>query len=241
VDVDIEGTLNEFDYWVFNLIANVMISGISLAEARQFWQPILELPVAAHDWVRAFLEAWFRAGLAENTKNFEAIWFEMIKHMLDSRSWSPEWKYGWYHVHGVVAELMGIRSARTLLGQAKYVRLVEAAAPLYERWMDRWIKEGDLATSVAYFLSTESGSVLIPQGLRHIAAVLPSFSDYEWRRERLTDALSSMVRTCWKKYRGQVRSDPDFWKAFLIVLNALCALQDAMALSIQLEVARSSV
>jgi hypothetical protein len=217
-----------------------MVSGISLTEARGFWEPILKLPVAAHDWVRAFLEVWFRIGLAGNTKNFESIWSEMIRHMLDSQTWSPDSKYGWYHVHDVVAELMGIRSARTSLGQAKYVPLVKAVAPAYERWMGRWIKEGDLATSLAYFLSTESGSILLPQGMRHVAAVLPSFSASEWRRERLTDALSAAVRTCWKKYRDQVRSDPDFWKAFLTVLNALCARQDAVALSIQLE-ARSSV
>jgi hypothetical protein len=241
VDVDIEGMLNEFDYWVFSRIVNVMLSGISLAEAQGLWEPILRLPVAAHDWVRAFLEVWFRVGLAGNTKDFETIWSEMIRHMLDSQAWSPDWKYGWYHVHDVVAELMGIRSARISLGQAKYVPLVKAVAPAYERWMERWIKEGDLATSFAYFLSTESGSILIPQGMRHIAAVLPSFSDSEWRRERLTAALSAAVRTCWKKYRDQVRSDPDFWKAFLTVLNALCARQDAVALSIQLEVVRSSV
>jgi hypothetical protein len=190
VDVDVEGMLNEFDYWVFNLTANVMLSGISLAEARELWQPILELPVAAHDWVRAFFEAWFRVGLAGDTKNFEAIWSGMVEHMLDSQTWSPEWKYGWYHVHDVVAELMGIRSARTSLGQAKYVPLVAAAAPFYERWAERWIKEGDLATSFEYFLS--------------------------------------------------VRSDPEFWKAFLTVLNALCARQDAVALAIQTEASRSS-
>lgn len=40
--------------------------------------------------------------------------------------------------------------------------------------------------------------------------------------------------------RDQVRSDPEFWKPFLTVLNALCARQDAVALAIQLEVARSS-
>jgi hypothetical protein len=239
VDIDIEGTLNDFDYWVFNRIASVMLSGISLAEARELWQPILELPVAAHDWVRAFLEEWFRVGLTRNTKNFEAIWSEMIKHMLDSEAWSPESKYGWFHVHDVVAELMGIRSARTSLGQAKHAPLVKAAAPLYELWSERWITEEDLATSFAYFLSTESGSILIPRGIRRIAAVLPSFSESEWRRERLTDALSAAVRTCWRKYREQVRLDPEFWKAFLTVLNALCARQDAVALAIQLEVARS--
>jgi hypothetical protein len=240
VDVDVQGPLYEFDYWVFELIAKVMISGISLADAKRFWEPILELPVAAHDWVRAFLEIWFRVGLAGNMTNFEAIWSEMIRHMLDSQTWSPERKYGWYHIQDVIAELMGIRSAKILLGQARYISLIEAIAPLYERWTEQWIRRADLAMSFAYFLSTESGSILIPQGVKRIAAVLPLFSDFDWSRERLKDALSSMLRTCWKKYRDHVRSDQGFWKAFLTVLNALCARQDTVALEIQLDVARSS-
>ena len=238
VDVDIEGPLYDFDYWVFQRIAHVMLSGISLAEAREFWELILKLPVAAHEWVRAFLAEWFRVGLSQNAENFEAIWSEMIAYMLDSEVWSPTWKHGWYHVEDVVAELMGIRSASQSLGQAKNASLVETMAPLYERWADRWIHRSDLATSFAYFLSTESGSVLLPSGMRWLAAVLPSFSDYDWRRERLADALSAAVRTCWKKYRDQVRSDPEFWKAFLTVLNALCARQDAVALAIQSEATR---
>ena len=240
VDVDIEGTLYDFDLWVFERIAHLMLSGISPTEARQLWQPVLDLPVPAHDWVRAFLEEWFRAGLPGTAKNFEAIWSEMIKHMLDSPVWSPEWKHGWFHVHDVVAELMGIRSARASLGQAKHTRLVEGMAPLYERWTERWIKQPDLAISFAYFLSTESGSLLLPEGIRRIAAVLSSFSDYDWRRERLTDALSAAVRTCWKKYREQLRSAPEFWRAFLTVLNALCARQDAISLAIQSEATRNS-
>lgn len=238
VDVDIEGTLFDFDLWVFERIAHVMLSGISPAEARQLWQPFLDLPVAAHDWVRAFFEEWFRVGLPRTTTNFETIWSEMIKYMLDSSVWSPEWKHGWFHVHDVVAELMGIRSARASLGQAKHARLVEGMAPLYERWTERWLRHADLVISFAYFLSTESGSVLLPDGMRRIAVVLSSFSDYDWRRERLTDALSAAVRACWKKYREQLRSSPEFWKAFLTVLNALCARQDAVALAIHSEATR---
>jgi len=48
VDVDIEGPLYDFDYWVFQRIVHVMLSGISLAAAREFWEQVLKLPVAAH-------------------------------------------------------------------------------------------------------------------------------------------------------------------------------------------------
>lgn len=160
--------------------------------------------------------------------------------MLDSEVWSPAWKHGWYHVQDVVAELMGIRSASQLLGQRNNASLIEQMAPLYDRWAERWVGRPDLATSFAYFLSTESGSVLLPLGMRRLAAAIPTFSPYDWRRERLTEALSAAMRTFWKKFRKQVRPDPELWKAFLAVLNALCAQQDAVALAIHSEVTRSA-
>ena len=239
VDVDIEGPLHDFDHWVFERMVHVMLGGVSLAEARDFWEPILKLPVAAHEWVRAFFEEWFRLGLASNAKNFDAIWSEMIAYMLDSDVWSPAWTYGWYHVDEVVAELMGIRSASRSLGQAKNASLVETMAPFYDRWAQRWIDRSDLAISFAYFLSTESGSVLLPTGIRHLARVLPSFSDHDWGREHLREALSAAVRMFWKRFRAQMRSDSELWKAFVTVLNALCARQDAIALEIQSEMSKS--
>jgi hypothetical protein len=90
-----------------------------------------------------------------------------------------------------------------------------------------------------YCLSTESGSVLLPSGMRHLAEVLGSFSDFEWNQEHLTDALSAAVRVCWKKYGQQMRSDREFWKAFVTILNALCVRHDAVALQIRTEVTRS--
>ena len=134
---------------------------------------------------------------AFSSKGFQTVWEEMVKHVLNSRAWSVDRKYSWFDVHNVVAELMGIRSAIRLLGKAKHAPLVEAMAPLYERWAETWMKHSDLVSSFMYFLSTESGSVLLPTGMRHLAEVLGSFSDFEWKQECLTDALSAAVRVCW--------------------------------------------
>jgi hypothetical protein len=124
------------------------------------------------------------------------------------------------------------------LGQARHTALIQNMSSLYERWATQWIEHADLATSFAYFLSTESGIVLLPAGIRHLASHLESFSDFEWRRERLTGSLSDAVRTCWKKYAAELRSDREFWKAFLVILNALCARNDALALAIRTEATR---
>jgi hypothetical protein len=162
----------------------------------------------------------------------------MVSHILNSPAWTPTRKHGWLDVHQIASELMGLRSAIHSLGQAKHTSLVEAMSPLYDRWTAQWIEHPDLAAPFAYFLSMDSGSVLLPSGIRRIAAHLDSFSDFEWRQERLTDSLSSVVRACWKKYQHELRSDTEFWKAFLAILNTLCARNDAVALAIRSEATR---
>jgi hypothetical protein len=240
IDIEVRGTLYEFDMWAFERVVQIMLSGISTSEARELWQLVLDLPVAAHEWVREFLVQWFRLGLASHAGSFEAIWKEMVAHILDSPIWSPRTKYGWYYVHDIVAETMGMRSARETLGQAGRAQLVESMAPLFERWAGKWVEHADLASSFAYFLSTEGASVLLPMAMRQLAPKVDSFSDYDWSREHLADALSSAVRICWKKYRSQLTSDRDFWKAFVTILNALCARNDEMALAIRPEMTREN-
>src|SRR6266850_4314957 len=237
VDIEIHGSLYEFDIWAFERAVQAMMK-LTPSEARQFWKPILRLPVPAHEWIREFLVQWFRFGLTSGSSTFQPIWSEMTSYILDSLTWTPARKHGWFHVHQIVGEVMGLPSAIQSLGQAKHTALVEAMSPLYERWAAQWIEHPDLATPFAYFLSMDSGTVLLPAGIRHLAAHLDSFSDFEWRRERLTDSLSAAVRACWKKYQNELRADPEFWKAFLAILNALCARNDALALAIRSEATR---
>jgi len=240
VRAEVRGPLMEFDLWVFGHIVRAILNANSPLEARRYWEPVLELPPGAHEWVRQFFTEWFRVGLEAGDSTFETTWKAMVSHVLSSEVWSPSRKYGWFHIHNVVAEMMGIRWAKAVLGQGKYASLVKAMAPIYDQWTRMWVGYADLASSYAYFLSTESGSTLLPSGMRHLSAHVDSFSDHEWEQEHLTDALSAAVRTCWKKYEKHIRSDPGFWKAFVTVLNALCARNDALALAIRSEVIRET-
>lgn len=240
VDIDLEGTLYEFDIWAFERVVQIMLSGVSLAEARGLWKPILDLPIAAHQWVREFFVEWFRLGLASGADTFQPIWEEMVSYVLDSTTWSPNRRFNSFHVHDVVAEMMGIRSAQRTLGNASHANLIERMAPLYKRWAAIWVGHADLARSFAQFLATEAGSVLLPMGLCELATRLDSFSDYDWRRDHLQDTFSSAVRACWKKNGQRLRSDGGLWKCFLAVLNELCARNDDLSLAIRLELARES-
>jgi len=240
INIELRGTLHDFDLWVFTRVVQAILSGISPEEARPLWQPILSLPVAAHDWVRQFFVEWFRIGLQLKPPTFEPIWREMISYILASPMWNPSRKFGWFHVHDVVAEAMGLRSSSQTLGDASHQELVAGMAPVYQRWAETWAGRADLTTSFAYFLTTEAGGVLLPMGYRQIAANLDSFSDYDWSRERLTDALSAAIRAGWKKYGRALQADPALWNSFLTILNALCARSDDIALAIRNEVTRQN-
>jgi hypothetical protein len=240
VNVELRGTLYDFDHWVFTRVVQAILSGISPEEARPLWKPILDLPVAAHDWVREFFVEWFRIGLHLKPPTFEPIWRELISYILGSPMWSRERKFGWYHVHDVVAEAMGLRSSSQTLGNASHQQLVARMARFYQQWAEIWAGRADLTTSFAYFLATEAGSELLPMGYRQIAASLNSFSDYDWSRERLTDALSAAVRAGWKKFDRGLQADPNLWNSFLTILNALCARNDDIALAIRNEVTRQN-
>jgi hypothetical protein len=235
VNVEVEGPRYEFDGWVFGRTVQLLLSGITPEEARSLWEPILDLPVAAHEWVKGFFTEWFHLGLALEGSSFPRIWEEMVNYVLDSPQWRPGRRYRRYHVHQVVGEMMGIRSTLETLGNKAHADLIEAVAPLYERWAGLWVKEADLARSFAYFLATDSGSTLLPMGIGHLAGALDSYSDHDWRTDHLQDAFSGVVRMAWKKYREQLTSNDVLWKAFLALLNALCARGDEVALAIRTE------
>ena len=67
-------------------------------------------------------------------------------------------------------DLMGLRGAQaSVLGKAKYISVVRAMVPAFEEWARLWLKYGSVAAWFAHFLPTESGRVLLAQGIKQLA------------------------------------------------------------------------
>jgi hypothetical protein len=129
VDAEVEGPRYEFDTWVFGRVTQMLLSGITPDEARGLWKPILDLPVATHEWVRAFFTEWFHLGLALKSRDFARIWGEIVTYVL-SPAWAPGRRFRRHYVHQVVGEMMGIRSALETLGDKSNANMIERMAPL---------------------------------------------------------------------------------------------------------------
>jgi hypothetical protein len=135
---------------------------------------------------------------------------------------------------------MGLQErAASVLGQTKHRELVIMMAPTYEKWGSQWLKFGSVAAWFAHFLPTESGRVLLGQGIKQLAEALPSFEDRDWHHHSLALMLTDALAACWNYSSQEVESQPDLKKAFLGMLATLCARQIPEALHLRNKVSET--
>jgi hypothetical protein len=154
----------------------------------------------------------------------------------------PAWQTGegnyWSRAESLAVDLMGLGEVGSrVLGNAKYQGLVISMVPTYEGWGQRWLKYASVAAWFANFLRTESGRVLLPLGVKRLAAVIDTLPDRDWYHHELGSLFTDVLSLCWKHLQGDVEKDDDLRKAFLSILAVLCARQIPEALHLRAKVA----
>ena len=233
---EIEGTAHEFDVWVMARIAEFVARANSVDTARTFYRPILDLGPAARYWVEDFLQSWVSTGLemSDDLATFSTIWDDMVRYAMTLPAWQPGERNYWCRAESLVVDLMGLREAQaSVLGNAKYIGVVRAMAPTFEEWAGLWLKYGSVAAWFAHFLPTESGRVLLVQGIKQLAGFVGSFEVRDWHHHGLGVLLTEALAACWKYLRNEVELQPDLRTAFLSILTDLCARQVPEALHLR--------
>ena len=123
-----------------------------------------------------------------------------------------------------------------VLGDAKYESLVRSMVPTFERWAHRWLKYGSVAAWFANFLRTDSGRVLLAQGVKQLASIVDTLPDRDWYHHELGSLFADVLALCWKHLQTDVEKDPELRKAFLSILALLCARQIPEALHLRARV-----
>lgn len=223
-------------------VAEFLAHSNSVETARSFHRPILELGPAAKYWVEDFLESWISLGLplSSDLQGFGAIWQDMVAYAERLPAWQPAEGNYWCRAEGLAVSLMGLsQAAIPVLGDARYKGLIGSMAPTFERWGTRWLKYGSAAGWLAYFLRTESGQMLLPQGIRQLAGVVGSLPDREWQHHELGPLFTEILSLCWQTRQKAVERDAGLREAFLRLLAALCARQIPEALHLRSRVSES--
>lgn len=229
----------DFDKWIMKLAAVHIAHANSIETAREFYRPILDIGPVARHWVDEFLEAWIATGLplSKDPAGFARIWKDMIEYVEPLPDWQPGNPRCWCPAEILAPDLVGIDEASVaVLGKATYRPVVEAMAPIFEAWGNRWLSYPSVAQWYANFLTTDSGEAVLAQGIRQLAKVADSFPDDGWNRYELGVLLAATLSTAWAKLRADIELGVELREAFLKLLAALCARNVAQALNLRAKV-----
>jgi len=236
---EIQGTAYEFDQWVMERVAEFVARAKSVETARRFYRPILELGPAGKYWVEDFLQSWIVQGVqvSKDQKGYAAIWQDMLAYAETLPAWQPGDGNYWCRAEGLAVNLMGLSEIGVpVLGDANHKDLVSSMAATFEQWGSRWLKYGAAAGWFAYFLRTESGQVLLPQGVKQLAKTVSSLADREWQHHDLGALFTEVLSLCWKHRQKDVEKDAELQAAFLNILTVLCARDIPEALHLRTKV-----
>jgi hypothetical protein len=239
---EIEGTPYEFDVWVMARVAEFIAKENSVEVAPTFYRPILDLGPAGRYWVEDFLQTWVRIGLemTVHPTTFAKIWTEMVDHAMALPAWQPSAQGYWSRAESLTVDLVGMHNdAAAVLGQPKHKAVVQAMAPVFERWARAWLNHASVAGWFSHFLTTESGDVLLVMGIKALAKVVGSFEDRDWHQQGLGGIFTDALAACWKHKQNEIEQQPELRKAFLQILTELCARQIPEALHLRNKVSEA--
>ena len=149
-------------------------------------------------------------------------------------AWQPSAHGHWSRAESLAVDLVGLRDdSATVLGQAKHTAVVQAMAPVFERWSKAWLNHASAAGWFSHFLTTESGAVLLVMGIKELAKVVGSFEDRDWHQQGLGGIFTDALAACWKHKQNEIEQQPELRKAFLQILAELCARQIPEALHLE--------
>ncbi len=235
-DWEIDGTAHYFEAWIMEQVAELIAHTSSVETSRSYYRPILALGPAAGHWVEAFLQAWIRVGLdlTVNPEAFETTWQDMAQYAMGLRRWQPRRPGYWNPAETISVDLMGLRKdAVAVLGQARHLDVIAGMASVFDEWAAKWLGHAMPAAWFAHFLTTESGRVLIPAGIKRLATVVTSFADRDWHEHDLGALFTQVLARCWAHLRKEVEAQPELRTAFLDTLTHLCARQVPEALHLR--------
>lgn len=233
---EVPGTPYQFEYWVFELIAGLLPQLKETDHPERFWQPILDLGASAHYWVDSFLSRWFMSGskAAPEPSVFVHHWQAMVAYALDSPLWRDDTSTpSRYRLTNLYIKLMGLGLGGSIFDDERYAGVIGHLFPLYEKWATEWLEYSRVATAFARFLTKPACRDMMLPGLTWLAHAIPQIPERGWERDRLSDALLSLLDTCWKEHLFELETMDEVKEAFLDLLNVLVAQGHPGALTLQ--------
>lgn len=229
-----EDHADEFDAWVYGVVARTIPSMTAAEDHRTLWQPILDRGPPAHQWIERFFWEWFTVGVraAQTPERFTEIWSVMIEHALQSPAWDPATGRS-YELDDAVFWLLGLGTRINKIGERpEFAAALSGMEGLFARAAGRWFKKSRLVSGFLYWLMQPAAVGLLVPAIRWLAPVVPTFDSYDWR-DGLEGNLIPFLRTCWERKGQQISADPDLERDFRALLATVVSRGSHAAIALR--------
>ena len=199
---------DEFDAWVFGVVAATIPSLTTAEDHRTLWQPILDRGSPAHEWIERFFWEWFTVGVraAQTPERFTAIWSEMIEYALQSPAWDPAAGRS-YDLDDAVFWLLGLGTKINKIGERPdFAAALSGMEGLFARVAERCFEKSKLVSGFLHWVTQPAAVGLLAPALRWLAPVVPTFDSYDWR-DGLEGNLIAFLRACWERKGQQISAE----------------------------------
>jgi hypothetical protein len=233
----------EWDTWVFDLAASVIVKNEDGELGRRLWQPILSFGLDRIHWVDAFLRAWFIRGLRVPgcEVNFFREWKAMIAYAWTQANWRQTVIKTHHSDEELFRHLMGFSSiGHGYLQDEKYRPFIARMKPEYEKWADWFFPHPEATSAFANFLTFPSSADHLRDGVRRLAETAAKFKEWHWRNfYHLDDALLKLLEHDWRTNSRAITRDTEIRKQFSTILKTMTDRQIPRALELQDQMRRA--
>ncbi|HEY8031675.1 MAG TPA: hypothetical protein VIF02_04625, partial [Methylocella sp.] len=233
---------DEFDAWVYGVVAGTIPSLTAAEDPRTLWQPILDRGSPAHKWIERFFWEWFTVGVraAQTPERFTAIWCAMIEYALQSPAWDPETSRS-YNLDDAVFWLLGLGTGINKIGERPdFAASFSGMEGLFARVAERWFKASKLVSGFLHWVTQPAAVGLLVPAVGWLAPVVPTFDTYAWR-DGLEENLIAFLRACWDRKGQQISADPGLERDFRALLTTAVSRGSHAAIALRDHVVGSSV
>ncbi|HWQ91641.1 MAG TPA: hypothetical protein VN673_08215, partial [Clostridia bacterium] len=200
------------------------------------WQPVLDLPPAAHHHISQFLHAILLESIKTDRPKIGElipIWREMADHLFHSERWQSGQKR---NTSEVWKELLLYGTPFTSVSEDIFAPVVNNLRPYYE-WHARGLTaDAHEQSSLVSFLTTKAASALLVDSLAWLGPGWQTASRYFWDTAVERGSFTQLLDHAWRQHFDSIRPNAEALQAFKSLTLNLAARHVATALHIQQQV-----
>lgn len=223
-----------WDMWVLGNVASLISNLKASDNPKKYWLPLFECGAFAFDWIRYFLEEFFRKGVAnQSTHNsFIREWKCIIDFCTSSPAWSFDTADNKWHLAEMWCQVMGFGFPFWVrdIWNKKSKSIICEMQNYYKKWSYEHLKRPRCAPEFINFLR-EPGTIEIRfKGLNWIEQVAKAVGEPFWDFDNLQFILSKFLELCWRENLDELRQNEDSFNSFKFLLKKLADFQNTLAL-----------